>query len=43
MTVDAAIGYQDPQGGQKFILMINQAIHFDGLDNYLLCPTCAYQ
>ena len=25
-TVDAAIGYQDPQSGMKFNLMINQAI-----------------
>ena len=32
------IGYQDPQSWQKFILMINQAIHIDGLDNHLLCP-----
>ena len=24
-TVDAAVGYQDLQNGQKFILMINQA------------------
>ena len=37
-TVDVTVGYQDPQSGQKFILMINQAIHFVGLDNHLLCP-----
>ena len=37
-TVDATVGYQDPQSGQVFILMINQAIFIDGLDNYLLCP-----
>ena len=37
-TVDAAVGYQDPQSGQKFILMINQAICIDGLVNHLLCP-----
>ena len=36
-TVDAAVGYQDPQSGQKPILMINQAICIDGQDNYLLC------
>ena len=34
-TVDATVGYQDPQSGQKFILMINQAIHIDGLVNHL--------
>ena len=37
-TVDAAVGYQDPQSGQKFILMINQAICIVGLHNHLLCP-----
>ena len=37
-TVNAAVGYQDPQSGQKFILMINQAIYIDGLENHLLCP-----
>ena len=37
-TVDATVGYQDPQSGQKFILMINQAICIDGLVNHLLCP-----
>ena len=37
-TVDVAVCYQDPQSGQKFILMINQAIHIDGLVNHLLCP-----
>ena len=37
-TVDAAVGYQDPQSGHEFILMINQAIHIDGLVNHLLCP-----
>ena len=37
-TVDAAVGYQDPQSGQKFILMISQAICINGLDNNLLCP-----
>ena len=36
-TVDVAVGYQDPQSGQKFILIINQAIHIDGLVNHLLC------
>ena len=28
--VDGAVGYHDPQSGQKFILMINQAILIDG-------------
>ena len=37
-TVDAAVGYQDVQSGQKFILMMNQAIQIDGLVNHLLCP-----
>ena len=37
-TVDAAVDYQDPQSGQKFILVINQAICVNGLDNHLLCP-----
>ena len=37
-TDDAEVGYQDPQSGQKIILMINQAIHVDGLVNHLLCP-----
>ena len=37
-TVDATVGYQDPQSGQRFILMINQAICIDGVVNYLLCP-----
>ena len=37
-TVDAAVGCQDPQSGQKSIIMINQAIHIDGLVNHLICP-----
>ena len=37
-TVNTAVGYQDPQRGQKFILMINQAILIDDLVNHLLCP-----
>ena len=37
-TVDAAVGYQDPQSGQKFILVINTAVCKDGLVNHLLCP-----
>ena len=36
--VYAAIGYQDTQSGQRFILVINQAIRIDGLVNHLLCP-----
>ena len=35
-TVDAVVGYHDPQHGQRFILMIKQAIHIDGLVNHLL-------
>ena len=37
-TVDTKVGYQDPQNGQKFILMIQQGICIDGLVNHLLCP-----
>ena len=37
-TVDDTVGYQDLQRGQKFILMINQAICIDCLVNHLLCP-----
>ena len=37
-TGDAAVGYQDPQSGQKFISVINQTICIDGLENHLLCP-----
>ena len=37
-TVDAAICYQDLQSRQKYILMINQAIHINGLESHLLCP-----
>ena len=37
-AVNAAEGYQDPQSGQKFILVFNQAICIDGLHNHLLCP-----
>ena len=31
MTVDATVGYQDPQSG-------SQAIPINGLENHLLCP-----
>ena len=37
-TVDATVGYQDPQSSQRFILMINQPIPIDGLVNHLLYP-----
>ena len=37
-TVDAIVGYEDSESGQQFFLMINQAIHIHGLENYLLCP-----
>ena len=37
-TVDATVGYQDLQSGQKFILMISQTIQIYGLVNHLLCP-----
>ena len=37
-TVDAAVEYQDQKSGQKFILMINQAIQINGLESHLLSP-----
>ena len=37
-TVDATVGYQYPQSGQKFILMINQAICIDALVNHMFAP-----
>ena len=37
-TVDVTLGYQDPQSGWKFILMMNQAICIHVLENHLLCP-----
>ena len=37
-TGDATVGYQDPQNGQKFILMINQAIPINGIENHLSYP-----
>ena len=37
-TVDAAVGYQDPQSGKKVILMINQAFCINHLKNHLICP-----
>ena len=37
-TVNATVGYHDLHCGQKYILMINQAIHSSGLENHLLCP-----
>ena len=36
--VDATLGYQDAWNGQTFILMINQAVHIDGLENHFLYP-----
>ena len=41
-TVDVSVGYQDPQSGQKLIIIINQAIHIDGLVNHLLCLMKCY-
>ena len=32
--VDAAVDYQDPQSGQRFILIMNQAICIYGLVNH---------
>ena len=34
-AVDATVGYQGPQSGQKFILMMNQAICINGCKNHL--------
>ena len=36
-TVDATVGYQDPQSHQVLILM-NQAICINGKEYHLLCP-----
>ena len=36
-TFDATVDYQDPQSGQRFILIVIQAICIDGLFNHLLC------
>ena len=41
-TIDAAVGYQDPQSENKFIFMIRQAICINGLENHLLCPMQCY-
>ena len=41
-TIDAAVAYQNPQSGQKYILMIDQVIHINGLENHLLCPMQCY-
>ena len=37
-TVNAAFGFQDPQSGQKFILIRKQAIHINGPESHILCP-----
>ena len=37
-TVDTTVGFQDPQSGQKLILMMNLAICINGLEYHLLCP-----
>ena len=34
-TIDATVGYKDPQSGEKFILMIKQIFCIDGLENNL--------
>ena len=36
-TVDATVGYQDPQSGLVFIVLINQAIYSNSLENHLIC------
>ena len=41
-TVDATLGYQDPQSRQKIILMIYQAIHINYLKGHILCPIQCY-
>ena len=35
-TVNATIGYHDPQSGQILIFMANQLIHISGTENHLL-------
>ena len=36
--VDATVTYYEPQMGQVFILLINQAIKIKGLNHHILCP-----
>ena len=36
-TVDATVDYRDPHDGQKYILMINQAVQINIPENHLLC------
>ena len=40
-TVDATVGYEGPLSGQKFILVINQAIHINCLESHLQWPHAA--
>ena len=37
-TVSGALAYDDPQTGEVYHLVINQAIHIPHLDHHLLCP-----
>ena len=37
-AVDGVVDYQDTQSGEKFILMMNHAIHINGFVYHLLCP-----
>ena len=37
-TVNTRVSDDDPDSGQKYILMINQAVQISGLANHHLCP-----
>ena len=37
-TVSGALAYDDPQTGEVYHLVVNQAIHIPHLDHHLLCP-----
>ena len=36
--VDAVVGHEDPETGEEYMLVINQAIYIPGLKHNLLCP-----
>ena len=37
-TVTGVLAYYHPQTGESYLLVINQAIHLDNLEQYLMCP-----
>jgi hypothetical protein len=36
--VDAVVGHEDPETGEEYMLVINQAIYIPGLKHNLICP-----